>query len=226
MKLIYSTIFIVLFVCSIFAGNIGIGIKGGMSIHEMHLASYSPDVIPTTTSNYRIGPTLSLFCEIINNKFIGQQIGFGFFQSGGNLNVIEVNELGIENGNGNNIIKLDYLYLSYSMKFRYKLQYLSPYLSLGIQYDYLLNYDDIYISSKNISYIMHNFKYSELNKSNITPIIGIGILYRVNKSDLFFEYLPYFHLLPFYHHDKTIDSFGSKCTTNGHVINLGIKYEM
>lgn len=226
-KIVYAVISCLVLSGSNYAMDFGIGIKGGISIHELNL-KFAPIGSPSTryTYDFRIGPTLSVFGEIINNNLFGQQIGFGYFQSGGSLIGVETDELGREIGKGHNIIKLDYLFASYSVKCKYDLGFLTPYILLGAQYDYLINYDDIYISSKDVTSIMHNFTYSELNKSNLTPVLGIGLSHKIFNNMVFVEYLPYFHLLPFYEHSATSNAYGAKHTTFGHVINIGIKFKM
>jgi hypothetical protein len=224
-KCLKVLVVIPVFMGCLFAGNFSAGIKGGISIHELHLV-FSPQNNPIVMIfNFRIGPTLSLIGEFDNYRFFGQQFGIGYYQAGGVLQMPEYDELGRETGTGKEIIKLDYLFLSYCVKGKLKYQYFEPYILLGIQIDYMINCDDVYISSNNIAHIMHTFKYTELNKNNITPVLGIGMSYHIHKSDIFIEYLPYFHLLPFYQHDITSDNIGAKHTTNGHVINLGIKYD-
>ncbi len=214
---------------SAYAVNFGIGIKGGGSIHEFHL-TFSPDRNPlTTTYAYRMGPTLWLFGELIHNKYIGQQLCLGYYQSGGSLEMKEVDVDTTDGsitmaGTGHNIIKLDNLSVAYAVKLRYELNMVTPYVMLGIQYDYLINHDDIYESSKGETKIFHNFTYSQLNKSNVTPIMGIGAAYRLKVGMIFFEYFPFFHLLPVYEHKATDYNLGARYTTNGHIMNIGYEF--
>ena len=225
MNKLHLTIFLgMFFIGSASAVNFGIGIKGGASIHELHL-TYSPDRDPlTSTYAYRMGPTLWLFGELIHNKYIGQQLCLGYYQSGGSQEMKETNINGTETGTGHNIIKFDNLAVAYAVKLRYELKMVTPYIMLGIQYDYLVNYDDIYESSDHETEIQHNFTYAQLNKSNVTPVMGIGAAYRLKAGMIFLEYFPSFHLLPVYERKAAGGNLGARHTTNGHIMNIGLEF--
>jgi hypothetical protein len=212
---------ILILIVPLYAGNISIGIKGGLSIHELHC------IYPTINMDYNfsIGPTLSLISEFNSNKYISHQIGLGYYQAGGVYKMPELDGLGRIIAYGKEIVKLDYMDISYGLKLKYSIRKIMPFILIGTQLDYLINCDDYYIASDNTSYTMTDFKYSDLSKINITPFIGIGLGYHFNKSEIYLEYLPNYHLLPFYKY-TTPSNFNCKGTAFGHIINSGIIFEL
>jgi hypothetical protein len=216
-----SLLSILILIVPLYAGNISIGIKGGVSIHELHC------IYPTLNMdfNFRIGPTLSLIGQINSNENISHQIWIGYYQAGGVHKVPEVDELGRTIAYGKEIVKLDYMDISYGLKLKYYIQNIIPFVLIGTQFDYLINCDNYHIASNNTLFTVAQFKYSELSKINITPFVGIGLGYHFNKYEIYLEYLPNYHLLPFYKY-TTPSNFNCKCTAFGHVINSGIIFEL
>jgi hypothetical protein len=210
------------FAASTYAVDFNIGLKGGISISNIH-SDY-----PALTLDYkhRVGPTTNLIGEIIQNDYFCHQIGIGYFQAGGNLDSLpETDELGIITGHGQEVVKLDYLNLSYVAKIKYPFKHVYPFLIIGMQADYMVNSSDIYITSKNVNYTMTDFQYKELRKSNIAPVLGGGFGYSIMKFNLFIEYCLNYPLIPFFKFTNSSNAT-SKSSFFGHIINLGILYKL
>jgi hypothetical protein len=207
---------IIIIICTNINGaEMFLGIKSGLSVHKFEL-KYNL-LGSNINSHYRIGPTLNTIFEINIFKYLQQQINFGYFQAGGTEDVFEASD-SIEPNitTGKWTLKFDYLNIGYCLNFIWPKYLLKPYLSAGLQLDYLINYDDLFKVNNKV-FIMHTFKYSELNKINITPLLGLGIQSNVKNVDIFMEILSSYEFLPFYKNSKVAHY------TYGYIFNFGIK---
>lgn len=198
--------------------DIGIGVKGGLSLYKA-----KDDRSINFYDEYRLGPEISLFCEIMANKFLFHNIMLTYYQAGGKTTFqgIDINfaPTGVEY---QHTLQLDYIGIGYGLGFKVKLLNVLPYLSAGISLDYLINTKEEIVSGETVEET-HMSDNSKFKKFNIRPFFTGGLEYKIFKIAILAEYTFAYGLLPYYKQDKTAIDDGIKYKTLGHFINLGLK---
>lgn len=202
--------------------NIGIGVKGGLSLFK---AQNDRDF--DFYNEYHPAPDISLFCDIPANKFLFHNFMLTWYQAGGKTTIqgmgIDIFGAPIPTGNELwDVEKLDYIGIGYGLEFKVKLLNLLPYLSAGVSLDYLVNTKEEMGSGKTVEEI-HAFYDSKFSKFNVRPFLSGGLEYKISRIAILAEYTFSYNVLPYYIQEKTAINDGIKYKTFGHFINLGCK---
>jgi hypothetical protein len=224
MKLHLAIIAIAMMISSNYAG-VAIGIKGGLSLYEARLTYGSEG---ETFSNYfglRIGPSATLFGEIEQNKNLFHNLQLNYYQAGGKGSVDIVNELGVTTGKGWHDLALNYIGLGYNFIYKKPISNIAPYASIGLSVDYLANIKER-INWNGSTENVNSFEGAKLNRINLRPLISTGLEYKLSRISLLLDYTFSYNLLPFYQHSVDAMNIGANHTTDGHIINIGCKYNI
>ena len=198
--------------------DIGIGVKGGLSLYKAH-----DDRSLNLYNEYRPAPEISIFCELMANKILFHNIMLTYYQAGGKNTIQEMDMYGTLTGVELwNVEKLDYTGIGYGLGLKVKLLNIQPYLSAGVSLDYLINTKEE-MSSKKSVLETHVFDDSKFRKVTIRPFISGGIEYKISTISLLAEYTFSYDVLPYYVQEKTETNGGVKYSTFGHFITMGCK---
>lgn len=199
--------------------NIGFGVKGGLSLYKAQ-----NDRSLNLYNEYRLAPEISMFCELMANKFLFHNIMLTYYQAGGKTTSQETDIDGtLTDVEWWDAEKLDYIGMGYGLGFKVQLLYILPYLSAGVSLDYLINTKEE-MSSKKTVMETHIFDDSKFRKFNIRPFLSGGVEYKISKIAIIAEYTFSYSMLPYYIQERTTTNDGIKYTTFGHFINLGCKF--
>jgi hypothetical protein len=201
-----------------------IGIKGGISLYQARI-TYSPDSEPTSQYlEYKSNVNSNLYFEYLQNNNISHSLNLIFYQAGGKLKLDEYNN-GQFVGHFWSTIVLNYLSIGYSPIFKIPVKKFIPYLSPGLSIDYLIGKDEYWIIHNNKEYF-NGIDIDDFNRMNYRLIISSGIEYGINKIGILCEYAFSYNLLPFISKSKNAENIGIEYTTNGHLINIGMKFKI
>jgi hypothetical protein len=228
MKLCLAFIAVAMAISSNFA-DIAIGIKGGLSLYEARF-TYEPE--GQMTSEYfglRIGPNVSVFGEIAQNRNLFHSVQLSYYQAGGKASIEYTTALdgNVQKTGGTawHDFAINYVGLGYNFIYKFPISALIPYASIGASADYLINIKER-INWKGPIEELHSFDNVTLNRANVRPLISTGIEYKLSKVSLLLEYTFSYNLLPFYQHSAGETNLGVKHTTSGHLINIGCKFDI
>ena len=212
MKIKFTILIVIIYALSVFANENIIGIKGGLSLYQTN--QYFGQGVNSYNIYFglRTGASVTIFEEIAENKYLYHGLQLSYYQAGG------------ESHDNYNIV-INYIGLGYNFIFKYPLKQFNPYLSAGISVDYLINKKEY--SNYNGIYTVIDPPNSEvIQKVNLRPIISIGTEYDLNKFKLLIEYVFSYNLLPYIKNDPNFTLFDLKYMTNGHIFNVGIKFNI
>lgn len=198
--------------------DIAIGVKGGLSLYKAQ-----NDRSLDYYNEYRLAPDISLFCELMANKFLFHNLILTYYQAGGKRTFQETdanfNPTGDEYWDAQ---QLDYIGIGYGLGLKLKLFNILPYFSTGVSLDFLINSKEE-ISLKETVIEINNFDDPKFKKFNIRPFFTAGLEYKISKIAVLAEYTFSYCVLPYYKLESTAANDGIKYKTLGHFINLGFK---
>jgi len=224
MKVRFSIVVLIMVVSSNYAG-IDLGIKGGLSLYEARSEYGQGGQTTSIYYGYRIGPSVTVFGEIEQNKNLFHSVQINYYQAGGKAKTDITNEFGTITGKGWDDLAINYIGLGYNFGYKLPLSVVVPYASIGFSADYLINIQDHLIyNGKTVNF--NSYDGYTLNRINIRPLISAGIQYQLSGITLLLEYVFSYNLLPFYQHAVDAESIGAKHTTSGNMINIGCKFKI
>lgn len=225
MKFHFAAITFAFFSLASFGGGIDIGVKGGLSYFRS-----DNDKSFQFYNDYRTGPDITLFCELEQNKLLFHDILVSYYQAGGKTEYTS-NTYGAEGelyAIGEKVetdLALDYLGIGYGIKIKPLPFKLSPFISLGMSLDFLINKkEEMKFLGKTEE--THSFPYSQLNKFTLRPFSTAGLEFKISKISFLADYTFSYNVIPYYKHDRTDGNIGIKYSSFGSFFSVGCKFDL